>query len=512
MAKKQLSILSLVIILTLAIMVLLLPACSSSPSPAPPPATSQTAAPAASSAPAATSKPATSQPAGSSAPAATSSQPAASQTATSQPATSKPAPSSSTASASEIVLGATAPLTGDLAGFGQGSGWALQAAVDDLNKQGGIMVKELGRKLPVRLVLLDNQSSPIKAGTLAESLILQDKVNFLVSGNESPPAFASTATQADKYKIPYVGNIGPFEPYQALASQATPPWSYIWGTGFHIGAPAEKGDFREGKPGYTIVDVSASVINQFANDTNKKTAIFASDEPDGRGWYAAFPAGLTKMGLIVDGADKELGLAPPNTTDFSTIINTWKKNNDEIMFGNALAPWFGTLWKQSRELNYRPKLVYAGRAALYYTDISSWGGDLPNGICCEQLWSPKMDPKVCKGIGDTTPQSLADRWTVAKNQPLNQAIGWSYANVQSIAAAIEAAGSLDKAKVNAAMATIDIQAIGGRLKYDSTHFSQWPMSFGQWQKTDKPSKWEWQTIVSAFDFIPVTAKPLFPIP
>ena len=171
-------------------------------------------------------------------------------------------------------------------------------------------------------------------------------------------------------------------------------------------SPAEKGDFREGKPGYTIVDVAASVINQFASQTNKKTAIFASDEPDGRGWYTTFPAGLTQMGLIVDSAAKELGLAPPNTTDFSSIIKTWMTNQDEIMFGNALAPWFGTLWKQSKELGYKPKLVYAGRAALYYTDISSWGGYLPNGICCEQLWLPMAFPMSVK----ESPELLLSLW------------------------------------------------------------------------------------------------------
>jgi branched-chain amino acid transport system substrate-binding protein len=439
-----------------------------------------------------------------------------SQSSSPPPSSSKPATSTATASPpaagpSEIVYGATAPLTGNLAGFGEGSGWALKAAVDDINKQGGILVKDYNRKLPVRLVLLDNQSDPIKAGTLAESLILQDKVNFLVSGNESPPAFASTANVADKYKIPYVGNIGPFEPYNAMASQANPRWTYVWGTGFHIGAPAEKGDFREGQPGYTIGDVAAAFINQFIGQTNKKTAIFASDEPDGRGWYTTFPDALKGMGLTLDGQAKELGLAPPDTTDFSSIIKQWKDNSDDIMFGNALAPWFGTLWKQCRELGYKPKLVYAGRAALYYIDISSWGGDLPNGVTCEQLWSPAMDPSVCKGIGDTTPKSLGDRWTADKNQPINQAIGWSYANVQSISSAIESAGSLDKAKVNAALAKIDISSIGGRLKYDSTQFSQFPLAWGQWQK-DASGKFVWQTIVSQHSFIPKTANPIFPIP
>ena len=268
-------------------------------------------------------------------------------------------------------------MTGNLAGFGQGGAFGLQAAVDDINKQGGIFVKEYNRQLPVRVIQLDDLSDPIKSGTLAESLILQDKVNFLIGAPQSPPAFAAIATAAQRYKTPYIDDAGPFEPYNGMRSQANPPWTYAWANGFHIGAPYTQGDFRAGQPGYTIVDVASNLIKQFASQTNKKTAIFASDEPDGRGWYTSFPAGLTQMGLIVDGADKELGLAPPNTTDFSSTIQQWKSNNDEIMFGNALAPWFGTLWKQAREMGFKPKLVYAGRAALYYTDINSWGGDLP---------------------------------------------------------------------------------------------------------------------------------------
>ena len=65
----------------------------------------------------------------------------------------------------EIVLGATEGLAGMAAGFAAGSTFGLRAAVEDINKLGGIYIKEYDRKLPVRLVLLDNESDPAKAGT-----------------------------------------------------------------------------------------------------------------------------------------------------------------------------------------------------------------------------------------------------------------------------------------------------------------------------------------------------------
>ena len=423
---------------------------------------------------------------------------------------SSPPPSAS--GPQQIVLGSVLPLTGNLAGFGEGGAFGVKAAVDDINKAGGVFVKEYNRQITVKLVQVDDQSDPIKSGTLAESLVLQDKVNFFVGSPQSPPAFAAIATVAQKYKTPYIDDAGPFEPYDAQRSQASPAWTYAWATGFHIGAPYAAGDFRANQPGYTIVDVASSLIKQFADQTNRKTAIFASDEPDGRGWYMSFPAGLTQMGLKVDGADKELGLAPPDTTDFSSIIKQWINNQDEILFGNALAPWFGTLWKQAREMGFKPKLVYAGRAALYYTDINSWGGDLPNGVGCEQYWSPSYDPKSCPGIGDTTPQSLFNKWVAAKNQPLNEAMGRGYGNAQVLFDAIQRAGTLNKDSVNEAIGKTDLATIGGRVVYGQSQFNGYALSWGQWFKTDKPYKWEWQTVVSSHSFIPTTAKPLFPIP
>jgi len=75
--------------------------------------------------------------------------------------------------AAEIKVGVVQAQTGMFAGFGQGGIFGIKAAVDDVNKQGGVSVG--GKRVPIKLVIVDNESDPNKAGPLAESLIVQDK-------------------------------------------------------------------------------------------------------------------------------------------------------------------------------------------------------------------------------------------------------------------------------------------------------------------------------------------------
>ncbi|MBW1804634.1 MAG: amino acid ABC transporter substrate-binding protein, partial [Deltaproteobacteria bacterium] len=51
----------------------------------------------------------------------------------------------------EIRIGASESLTGMYSGFATGGSFGMKAAVEDINRQGGIFVKEYNRKLPVKL-------------------------------------------------------------------------------------------------------------------------------------------------------------------------------------------------------------------------------------------------------------------------------------------------------------------------------------------------------------------------
>ena len=409
----------------------------------------------------------------------------------------------------EIRVGVIQAQTGMYAGFGAGDIFGIQAAVDDINNLGGVDVG--GTKVQIKLFISDDQSDPTKVGTLAENLITQSNVQFLLSGDEPPPMHPGVSTIADRYEIPYITSVGPFEPWSGMRAASDTQWPYTWATGlFALAVPAAEPDFRAGVPGFTVNETWVEMLEQFGDQTNKKVAVIASDDADGVGWYAGLPVMLETAGYTPIGIDQNLGLLPMETADFSAVINEWKANDAEILWGNCPAPFFGALWKQCQTLGFEPKIVSIGRAPLFYQDITAWGGDLPHGVGVEVWWTPNITEY--SGIGSTTPQSLADRWVAATNSPVNPAIGSGYRSVQVLIDAIQRAGSVDPQEVNAALATTDLMTIGYRVKFDENHFNRTPIYFGQWFKTNDSAGWELKVVFSKHSFVPVEAEPIYPVP
>jgi branched-chain amino acid transport system substrate-binding protein len=398
------------------------------------------------------------------------------------------------------------------AGFGEGCVFGMRAAVEDINAQGGLYVEEYGAKLPVRLIVADCESDPVKVGTLAEDLCVRDKVHGLLSPDEPVTIHGPVATVADKYKVPHLIGGGPFEPWNGQRMEVTPPWEYTWMLGFRIVMPYPEGDFRA-RPGYTIKDTWFAMLDMFGDQTNKVAGVFASDDADGIGWYGLFPGALEEWGATVIGMEEKLGLFPMGTTDFTPIISEWKDNDVEILWGNCPGPDFGTLWKQCSAQGFKPKICFCGRAPLFYVDASSWGGDLPLGVGVEVWWDRVYPADSCPGIGGTTAESLTQRWTAATGQPLNPAIGHGYLEAQVMLDAIERAGTLDGTAIKNAIAETDMLSINGRVKFiQEEHFSGIPLFVGQWVKTDKPHVWELPIVFSQHDWLKPAHEPIFPIP
>ncbi len=411
----------------------------------------------------------------------------------------------------EIVIGQPTSLTGNFASAGICATFGAEAAVRDINAQGGVFLSKYNKKVPVRLVTVDDQSDENKSAQLAEDLILRSNVDFIISPAGFPQCVATKAIVCDKYKIIQTTGVVPMEPILALRSASSTPWNYTFMNGFAIGTPIEDTtDFRYGKGGYTIIDTWSYMLDKFGSQTNKVVGFFASDNPDGAGWYAAFPAAIsaTYPDYQLVGIDKKLGLFPVGTVDQSANIKAWMDAGVEILWGNCSGSDFGILGRQMKSMGFEPKMVGAALAALYYGDVSSWGGDIPNGVGIE-VWGFSNITNG-KGYGDTTPASLAAEWTKAKDRPFEQMVPHGYRCIQEIVQAVEAAGSLDKDDVLAAMKKTDFVSLTGRVKYDNNNFSQVPIAYGQWFKTDDKYGWALKVVASKHDFIPVEAEAIFP--
>jgi len=119
-----------------------------------------------------------------------------------------------------IRIGHAACLTGMYAGFGGGGAFGMEAAVEDINKLGGVFVKEYGRKLPVELIIANCESDPTKAGTLVEDMVVRDKVHALAGPIRPPPINAPVAIVAERYKIPFTAG-NPMEPWLGMRMEVT---------------------------------------------------------------------------------------------------------------------------------------------------------------------------------------------------------------------------------------------------------------------------------------------------
>lgn len=62
---------------------------------------------------------------------------------------------------------------------------ALRLWEEQVNAQGGVYVKPYGKKIPIKIIAYDDQSSTSTAATLYNQLITQDKVDILVSDSGS---------------------------------------------------------------------------------------------------------------------------------------------------------------------------------------------------------------------------------------------------------------------------------------------------------------------------------------
>ncbi len=410
----------------------------------------------------------------------------------------------------EIRIGDTVSFTGKYAAFGQGR-FGAEAAVEDINKLGGVYVEEYGTKIPLRYIALDTGSDMLKVAPLAEDLVLTEKVHFMGTILEPPEMRLGMADVADKYQIPSIPGVGPFESWMGIKEAAEAEWKYTWPYCFAVGAPTVPGDFREGKKGYSMMATYFGALEEFGALTNKKIAVAALDDLDGNAWYSGFTDYATGIGYDCYRAEDRFGIFPPGITDFTPVIEEWKDFGAEMIWCNSPGFHFGIMWKQCHVLGFQPKAVFATRGALFFRDVEAWGGDLPHAVGMELFWDPSIQGAV--GIGDTTPQSLAQRWLDATGEPLNQGIGFAYMGVQVFIDAIERAGTLDGAAIVAALDETDMNTMWGRVAFEEgTQCHRFPVQFGQWVKTDKPWVWEYECVLSFNDFLPATAEFIFPMP
>ncbi|MGB6066441.1 MAG: ABC transporter substrate-binding protein [Desulfomonilaceae bacterium] len=384
-----------------------------------------------------------------------------------------------------ILIGHPAPITGPIAVFGETATFVDEYAVAEVNKKGGVYLKTLGKKLPVKIITMDTESNPTKAAEIASKLILQNKVDLIMAAG-TPDTINPVSATSERYQVPCVTTFGPIEPWLTGGP-------YKWAFLFFVSVDQ-------------LINNHVGVWDEMAGATNKVVGGIWPNDPDGAVFSKLYKEAAGKRGYKV----VDVGRFPYGLQDFSAFINTWKNEKVEILEGVPIPPDFAALWRQCHQQRFIPKMATISKAILFPSAVEAIGGDLPRGLMNDILWSPTHPFK--SSLTGISCHDLAEAWTKKTGKQWTQPLGTDYAAFEILADALTRAGTVDKKKVQEALVQTDLETIIGRIKFNKNNYCLTPLLVGQWVK-GKKWPWDLETIYNRnFPSIPTTAKMMFPLP
>ncbi len=384
-----------------------------------------------------------------------------------------------------VLIGHPMASTGPVAPFGEAAAFADEIAAKEISDAGGIFLKDFGKKVPVKILAMDTESSPTKAAEIASKMILKDKVDIIVVAS-TPDTTNPVAGLCERHGVPCIGSV-PWESFATGASSFKWAFDYMWSV-------------------EQMADLFVGMWNEFATKTNKVVGGVWPNDPDGIALASVMPKKFTAAGYKV----VDVGRHPYGMQDYSAFINKWKEEKVEILTGCPIPPDFATLWRQCKQKGFHPKIATIAKACLFPSSLEALGGNLANGISVEVWWSPWHPYK--SSLSGKTCKQMADAWTTKTKKQWSQILGLDYCGLEVAVDAVKRAGSLDKEKIRKAVVDTNLDTIFGHIKFNDKNWAPTTLAGGQWIK-GKEWPWDLQIVYNkTAPGVPITGKMIFPIP
>ena len=357
-------------------------------------------------------------------------------------------PSSGMAAApDEIRIGATAPLTGPAAEAGVALRQGLLLAVEEWNAKGGIQIREVGKKLQVKMLIEDSQQKPEVGVSMGEKLITRDKVHFLMGDTFSSSVTMAMMELAPKYGIPMMS----VEPVSAeitkkIAANPQRYWSF-W-----------KGDWNSDAYGNTIFSTYRFLMDRGMFKPRNKTIAFVIEDTDyGR-------SNAEKASQLFSGtgwktvANETVALG---YTDFYPQLSKLKTLDPDILVTVFTALASGVAHsKQFLEVGLK-----ASQFAIYYPlrpEYRDQVGKDGEGL----MWSPLTLDSPNNAKHKELADKIQKRWNVTCTS--DHAAGYDAA--VNVMYCIERAGTLESKAIVDAVSKLDLKGYMGRYVFEpKTH-------------------------------------------
>lgn len=336
-----------------------------------------------------------------------------------------------------IIFGAAVSFTGKYSTAGKHTKNGYDLAVERINSKGGITVA--GKKYKLAIKYYDDESTPARASALAERLILQDEIKFML-GPYGSGLTKAVAPITEQYKIPMVEGNG------ASRSLFNKGYKYL----FAVLSTSEQ---------YLAESISlaAELAKKAGKDPSSVTvAIAVENDPFSQDIRAGVIDDAKKYGMKIVIDDK----LPKELSDMTATLTKVKALKPDVLVVSGHSKGAVLIVRQLNEMKVNVPML-----AITHCEsadvIGKFGAGADNVLCATQ-WTETMSYK--DDYFGTAMDYYNDFNAKYGYYPPYQAAE-SSASVQVYADAIERAGSFDTEAIRDALAATNLDTFYGTVKF-----------------------------------------------
>ena len=347
----------------------------------------------------------------------------------------------SLAACDEIHIGSAISLTGKYATNGIHAKNGYEYAIQKIKDAGGVMVD--GKCYNFKVTYYDDESKGDRGATLAERLISQDKVQYML-GPYSSGLTKAIAPVTEKYKIPMVEAEG------ASRSLFNKGYKYL----FAVLSTSEQ---------YlaSAVTLAAEMAEkQGKKPSSVKVAIAVENDPFSLDIRAGVSEDAAKYGMNVV-IDEQL---PRDLSDMSAILTKVKLLKPDLLIVSGHSKGAATAVRQIGEQNIKVPMIAMTHCEA--ADVTGKFGKTANDILCSTQWAETLsysDPIF--GTAGEYEAGFKKAYPEYASKKVPYQTAQASAAVYVFKDAFERAGSLDKDKLRDAIAATNMKTFYGDIKF-----------------------------------------------
>jgi len=340
-----------------------------------------------------------------------------------------------------ITLGSAISLTGKYATNGMHTKNGYEFAIQKIKDAGGVQFG--GKCYNFNVIYYDDESKGDRAATLAERLINQDKVQYML-GPYSSGMTKAIAPVTEKYQIPMIEAEG------ASRSLFNKGYKYL----FAVLSTSEQ---------YlaSAITLAAEKAKESGKEPSSvKVAVAVENDPFSLDIRAGVLEDAARYGMKAV-VDEKL---PRDLSDMSAILTKVKLLKPDVLIVSGHSKGAATAVRQIDEQNVKVPMVAVTHCEA--ADVTGKFGAAANDILCSTQWAETLtyeDPLF--GSAANFNSEVKAAYSDYANKKVPYQLAQASAALYVFKDAFERAGSLDKEAVRDAIAATDLKTFYGDIKF-----------------------------------------------